>query len=234
MAKKKAAKKKVAKKSVAKKIVLFFDLCSSTLILEDLIRSERQKRWRSLLIALKVFLRKKSRELDFEIYKFIGDGWVLLFEPDYPADVLFPFMQELCESYDTLYKNKIKGVLSFSPKNIGIKFGLEKGSLMHMIMNGKKEYVGRALNVAARLQGAIKDNDSKPQGKVLMSNNVFVDFKPTLLGKFRIQTAERKLRNISGGEKYLAKKVCLFEKPIKKAKKKAKKKVKKKTKKKKQ
>lgn len=205
---------------VSKRLVLFFDLCSSTSILEDLLRSERQKRWRDLLIALKKFLRKEKKELHFEIYKFIGDGWVLLFDPDCSAPTLFSFLKRLCKEYDALYKDKIAGVLASDVGNIGITFGLEKGTLMRVIMNSQTEYIGRPLNVAARLQGAIKDKGRKPQNKVLMSNNVYEDFKPALSDKFRIYNVTRKLRNISGGEDYHAKKLHLFDKPIKKASKK--------------
>ena len=202
---------------VSPKLVLFFDLCSSTSILEDLLRSERQKRWRDLLIDLKEFLRKERNELHFKIYKFIGDGWVLLFDPDCSADALFSFLKKLCKEYEALYKTKIKGVLASDVGNVGITFGLEKGSLMRVRMASQTEYIGRALNVAARLQGAIKDGDSKPQGKVLMSNNVFEDFKTILREKFLIYEVKRKLRNISGGGPYLARKIHLFDKPRKKS-----------------
>ena len=202
---------------VSPKLVLFFDLCSSTTILEDLLRSERQKRWRNLLIALKNFLLEERDELNFEIYKFIGDGWVLLFDPDCSPKALFSFLKKLCKKYDALYKAKIAGVLASNVGNVGITFGLEKGSLMRVRMTSQTEYIGRALNVAARLQGAIKDGDSKPQGKVLMSNNVFEDFKTILREKFLIYEVKRKLRNISGGGPYLARKIHLFDKPRKKS-----------------
>jgi class 3 adenylate cyclase len=201
---------------IFQKLVLFFDLCSSTSILDDLIHSDRQERWRNLLIALKNFLLEEQEKQHFEIYKFLGDGWVLLFDPDYPANALFGFLQKLCNKYDTLYKANIAGVLQSDVGNVGITFGLEKGPLMRVIMNSQTEYIGRALNIAARLQGAIKDKDSKPQGKVLMSNNVYEDFKTALLGKFRVLNVKRKLRNISGGKNYRAKKLLLFKKPKKK------------------
>jgi class 3 adenylate cyclase len=201
---------------VSQKIVLFFDLCSSTTILEALLRHEREKRWRDLLIALKNFLREEKLKQHFEIYKFIGDGWILLFDPDCSADALFEFLKNLCKKYDALYMTKVAGVLASDVGNVGITFGLEKGSLMRVIMNSQTEYIGRALNVAARLQAAIKDKDSKPQGKVLMSNNVYEDFKNSLSGKFQIFNVKRNLRNISDGENYLAKKVLLLQKPTKK------------------
>ena len=60
---------------VAKKIVVFFDICSSTSILEDLIRTENQKLWRDLLIEFKEYLVKQQSSVGFVIYKFLGDGW---------------------------------------------------------------------------------------------------------------------------------------------------------------
>ncbi|MHC4637802.1 MAG: nucleotidyl cyclase domain-containing protein [Planctomycetota bacterium] len=202
---------------VLTKLVLFFDLCSSTLILEELLRSERLKDWRDLLIALKNFLIEKKEELHFEIYNFIGDGWVLLFDPNCSADVLFSFLQKLCKKYNALYEDKIAGVLASDVGNVGIKFGIEKGSLICMKMVDKTEYIGRALNVAQRLQEAIKDKGKKPQGKVLMTNNVFKDFETDHLRKFQIFDVKRKLRNISGGEDYHAKKLHLFNEPRMKA-----------------
>jgi hypothetical protein len=60
-------------------------------------------------------------------------------------------MKKLCKKYDTLYKSRIAGVLASDIRNVGITFGLEKGSLMRVIMNSRTEYIGRALNVAAMI-----------------------------------------------------------------------------------
>jgi len=64
----------------SKKIVVFFDICSSTLILEDLVRTENQKLWRDLLIGLKKYLRKKHSSVGFDC-TIPRDGWILLFDP---------------------------------------------------------------------------------------------------------------------------------------------------------
>lgn len=83
-----------------------------------------------------------------------------------------------------------------------------------MIMNQQKEYIGRPLNVAARLQGSIKDKDDKPQYKALVSNNVFNNFhheeRAEIRDKYKVVRATRALRNISGGEKYLCQKITLI------------------------
>jgi class 3 adenylate cyclase len=197
----------------SRKIVLFFDFCSSTSILEDLLRTENQVQWRNILIHIKEYLQAQRETVGFEIYKFIGDGWVLLIDEDADPLVLMMFLRKLCKTYQKRFKQRIQPLLSSSIPVVGITFGLDKGTIVRVHMNDTKEYIGRPLNVAARLQGAIKDNDSEPQGKVLMSNNVYAAMKKKLAQEFRVQRAKRDLRNISGGKGYLAKKLWLFSKP---------------------
>lgn len=196
--------------TIEKKYVLVFDFCSSTSILEDLIRSESQRRWRDLLIDIKNFLIAQHIINDFTIYKFIGDGWILLFDDDFPPRELFSLMKCLCKQYDRAFKKRIKGVLSTEIDNIGITFGLDMGSLIRIVMNRQSEYIGRSINMAARLQGAIKDKDSKPQGKVLMTKLVYDFVKRDISKDYKnVYSVKRKLRNISGGEKYHAVKLEL-------------------------
>ncbi len=193
------------------KIVLYFDFCSSTTILEDLLRSENERRWRDLLISIKNFLRNERSVLNFDMYKFIGDGWILLFDINVDPLRLFNFLERLCNKYELLFKQKIEPVLSLKITNIGITFGLDKGTLIRIVMNNLEEYIGRPLNVAARLQGAIWQKDSQPHGKVLMSRSAYIDMRKDLKGKYRVENATRELRNISGGEAYLCKKLWLFQ-----------------------
>jgi len=101
------------------KMVLVFDVCSSTSILEDLLRSENEAKWRNLLISLKKFLRQESKSHDFDIYKFVGDGWILLFDPTFDASTLFDLLRRLCDEYEKLFRKSIEPVLSMDIKNIG-------------------------------------------------------------------------------------------------------------------
>jgi len=195
------------------KIVLVFDICSSASILEDLLRSENGAKWRNLLIQLKKFLRQESKSHGFDIYKFVGDGWILLFDPAFDARTLFDLLIRLCQEYEKLFGKRIEPVLSMDIKNIGITFGIDKGTLVRFVMNETKEYIGRPLNLAARLQSAIKDKDPRPGGKVLMSKNVFAGMRKALKPIYRVETARRKLRNISGADEHVCKKLWLFEKP---------------------
>ena len=195
------------------KYVLIFDFCSSTSIMENLILLEKQERWRNLLIDIKKFLVEERVTHGFEIYKFIGDGWILLFDIDFPPKELFSFLKRLCDRYKSTYKKKIRGILSTTIDNIGITFGLDKGRLMRVVMDSHPEYIGRPLKIATRLQGAIKDKDLEPQGKVLMSKIVYDDVKRIISKDYKVCPVKRNLRNISGGDRYPAIKLMLYEKP---------------------
>jgi len=187
------------------KIVLFFDICSSTSILEDLLRTENSNLWRNLLIKLKEYLHAQQKSVGF-----LGDGWVLLFATNTHPDDLFGFMKGLCDTYRELFKSKIRDVLTVKPEAMGITFGIDQGTLVRAVMNGRGEYIGRPLNVAARLQNAIKDKDKSPGGKVLISNNAFASMKSSLRGKFKTDSVHRTLRKIAGGTEYRCTKVWLF------------------------
>lgn len=194
------------------KVVVFFDICSSTTILEDLLRTENQRRWRNLLIGLKKFLVQESEELGFIIYKFLGDGWVLLFDAEkLRGKQLVSFLTRLDEHYQYLFHNGVSEVLGGSEHTIGITAGVDEGTLVRIIMNQREEFIGRALNVAARLQGAIKQKDKKPESKMLLSKNAFAKLKVNSAG-IRSTLVERELRNISGGEHYQARKISLRKK----------------------
>ena len=67
--------------STEEKLVVFFDMCSSSTILEDLFATNNLGALRDVLIETKNYLRDRAIEFDFIFYKFIGDGWILLFPP---------------------------------------------------------------------------------------------------------------------------------------------------------
>jgi class 3 adenylate cyclase len=107
---------------------------------------------------------------DSEIYKFIGDGWVLLFPTDVQATKLVDFPTERSQ---VCRENlaKLEDQLSRVPKVMGLTFGMDHGDVIRLVMNGKPEYIGRALNIASRLQGKVKE--IAPEGyKALMSRRI--------------------------------------------------------------
>jgi len=51
-------------------------ICSSSNMLEDLLLSQNEMALRDLMISIKKVLQSESQRRDFEVYKFIGDGWI--------------------------------------------------------------------------------------------------------------------------------------------------------------
>lgn len=194
---------------IEQKIVVTIDICSSTSIIEDLHRTENTIKWRDFLIWMKRYLRITSKEIGFYIYKFTGDGWILLFDYDYPGNNLISFLEEFCKQFKVRYRRKVEDSLDTPPMISGMTFGIDRGSLIRFIMNGQREYVGRAINVACRLQGAIKDRDKKPQYKALITRHLYQDIRHSL-AHLRTVIVKRKLRNIGGAEEVHCIKVSLL------------------------
>jgi len=101
--------------------------------------------------------------------------------------------------------------LDTPPTVNGISFGVEKGPLTSFIMYGRREYIGRALNIACRLQNAIRDRDESPQYKALVSNAVFNDYF-SRAKNYKAWRVKRTLRNIRGGNKFSCIKIDLLRK----------------------
>ncbi len=92
-------------------------------------------------------------------------------------------------------------LLETTPEIMGITFGIDRGPLIKIVMMGKREYIGRPLNIACRLQNAIKDDGFYPEYKVLVSKHVF---KKSLKGldEYDPKHVKRNLRNIRNGNEY--------------------------------
>src|SRR3954468_19347157 len=85
--------------AIVQKYVLVFDFCSSTSILENL-KDYEPDAWWNLLVEVEHFLTEEQTRHKFNIYKFIGDGWILVFDIDYSVNNLFGFMVKLHQTYD--------------------------------------------------------------------------------------------------------------------------------------
>ncbi|WP_337288931.1 hypothetical protein [Candidatus Methylomirabilis sp.] len=194
---------------IEQKIVVAFDICCSTRILEDLHKSENTVIWRNFLAWIENYLKAKSEELNFSIYKFTGDGWILLFDPNCPGEDLVGFLQGFCSQFRARYKRRVEEYLETPPERSGVTFGIDRGSLVGVIMNNQEEFVGRAINVACRLQAAIKDKDKSPQYKALIAKPLYMSTRGSW-NALRQATVRRTLRNIAGGEEVRCVKVWLL------------------------
>ena len=196
---------------VVRKIVVFFDICSSTSILENLKMTENEERWRNLLIEFKDYLRGKRFSVGFRMYKFLGDGWILLFDPQPEGLKIFQFLENLSDKFFSLYRHHIRNVLTIRISTVGLTFGMDIGSCIKFVMKGQPEYVGRPLNVAGRLQDSVGQRDKKPQNKGLVSKPLYATFtdRRKIRHKYTVWSVKRQLKNISGGENYRCLKVEL-------------------------
>jgi len=190
--------------------VVFFDICSSTVILEDLLRTANAKRWRNLLIYLKRFLVSERDRKHFEVYKFLGDGWILIFDDgSFEGAEVLDLLQKLSAEYERLFEENISPVLTGNTHIVGLTFGIDEGELISILLDEKTEHIGRALNVAARLQGAVKQQDAAPQNKLLVSRNAYDRLALSGSEKYKAEEVTCALGNVSGGTAYRAMKISL-------------------------
>jgi class 3 adenylate cyclase len=192
-----------------RKVVVLFDICSSTTVLEDLLRTDSHVRWRNLLILLKKFLVVEAKRRGFLLYKFVGDGWFMLFDEEgTDGTVLLDFLGRLCTRYNEIYCKRVRPALE-GEHRVGLTFGVDCGRLVRIEMNDQVEYVGRPLNVAARLQGAVKIQSDNPEGHLLISKPAYAKLR---MGKLEINRGEivrLDLHNIAGGAEYLARRIVV-------------------------
>ena len=195
-------------KDVKSYIVVVFDMCSSSNIIEDLTLSGNLHILQKLIVEMKQWLIERSRELSFTIYKFTGDGWILFFELDSEGEKLICFLNELCGYYKKKFDADILPVLEIRPQTIGMTFGVEKGDLVQIAMEEKTEYIGRPINIACRLQKAAKEKKRSSNYEALASRQVFNSYFQHLEG-IKALPVEKSLRNIRRGNEYRCMKILL-------------------------
>lgn len=188
-------------------LVVAFDMCSSSNVLEELTLCGDLHRYNQLLRSVKEYLAKAQDDVLFDPYKFTGDGWILLFPKGTNGERLFRFLMALCRFFEKEFANQVLRHLGTPPALTGLTFGIEKGPLIATTIYGQREYFGRALNVACRLQSAIKDNDKAPAYKALVSNAAYHEYLSCAASRVKVWKVFRRLRNISGGGKFRCRKI---------------------------
>ncbi len=190
-------------------IVVVFDMCSSSNIIEELTLKGDMQRFHRFLTKFKEYLAEAQKTVPFDPYKFTGDGWILLFPADTDGKALLEFLRQLCKFFRKEFRNDVLQYLDTPPSITGLTFGLEKGPLAPMTMYQQKEYVGRALNIACRLQNAVKDKGGSPAYVALVSNAVYNDYLSPATG-YKVLQVTRTLRNIRGGAKFRCRRIKLL------------------------
>jgi hypothetical protein len=108
-------------------IVVAFDICASSDIIEELILKGDVDRFCGFLLKLKTYLATAQKGVTFDPYKFIGDGWILLFPPDTEGKALLAFLRDLCAFFKREFRDDVLRYLDTPPLNTGLTFGWRKG-----------------------------------------------------------------------------------------------------------
>ncbi|MEM7027734.1 MAG: hypothetical protein AAF410_05880 [Pseudomonadota bacterium] len=129
------------------------------------------------------------------------------------GDEVLTLMYNISSMYYYYHWKNIDPILNIDVDITGVNFGVDKGTLISTFMHNKREYIGRALNVAARLQGSISQNDNAPQYKVLMTNSVYNDFdtnaKNIIKNEYVVEDVRRTLKNVQAEKDFRCKKIIL-------------------------
>jgi hypothetical protein len=176
-------------------IVIVFDLCSSSTILEDLQEQGRLSIWKKFWEEVYAYLEKMSISSDkYMIYKFVGDGFVLLYKTQYESSLLL-FCKRLSEFINRKINEIVEKYMNTQPERIGITIGIDKGKLIKLTINKEDEYTGKAINVAARLQSSLKRPENA--NKVLITKairNIIIEKYDKIIYK----EVQRALANLFG------------------------------------
>jgi len=134
---------------------------------------------------------------------------IVLFPVTTDGPALTSFLERLCRFYQEEFMRRVKPNLITAPKLIGLSFGIDRGWLSSMTMYGQAEYIGRPINIACRLQGAVKDKGRSPAYKALVTyaayRKHFAHLPPS-----RAVRVKRILRNINGEVPFGCKKIALL------------------------
>ena len=196
------------------KVITFFDICSSSKITEDLSLSNNLHLWQETPRKIEGWLEKKCDNIGFSIYKFLGDGWILIIDNDTDKKALLQFFAELCSKYSDNFYTVIEKKLSTEIKPVGLTFGLDIGEIYDVKIGGITEYMGPTLNIAARLQSCVQRPDclsDDPSNKLFMiRNNYFNYFKDYVGGDYKVEEKTRRtLRNIRNDGTFICSRIWL-------------------------
>jgi hypothetical protein len=94
------------------------------------------------------------------------------------------------------------------PSVLGATLGVEGGNLIRMTMNEREEYVGRALNIACRLQNAVKDKEPHPCSyKALISSRLYNERLTQVRMPYQVESTTCSLRNILSGSGFACRRI---------------------------
>lgn len=182
-----------------KKYVIAFDICSSTVMLEDLAVNNRVEAMSGLIDGLYAFLNGKVNQYPLDVYKFTGDGFLLMMDESVSMDEVLSFCIALTYiSRELLVWFKDEYLSIDELPREGITVGIAYGDTFRVESPNNRsttEYVGRPLNLATRLQGKL--NKPEHTNKVLFEKVLYKRIENELFSRSCRRT-KRVLHNVSG------------------------------------
>lgn len=183
----------------SEKTIFVFDVCSSTTIVEDLHITGLVKHYNEMIKSLNDYLEEKSKKVKFQIYKFIGDGFILTFPGEIEMETILRFAKDLIDTCNQKITNLIDEYTeSIVLPRKGITIGMDKGIVHQFELNEKIEFIGRALTLACRLQSS--QESPKVVNSILMSVSSYSEIKDQKIKQY-CEKRERTFKNITGNKK---------------------------------
>ncbi len=182
---------------MSERAVFVFDLCSSTTILEELVVSNQVDEYNRLIFSIHQFLDDRRGRFHFVIYKYVGDGFILLFDRDTLIDHILVFAWELAAFAEKSIESFLdECIAALELPRTGITMGLDTGIVNTFMMgSGTQEYTGRPINLSTRLQTSLSEPEHT--NKLLISLRARKGIKVISLRRM-LKERQRVFRNISG------------------------------------
>jgi len=142
-----------------RRYVVVMDVCSSTQILETLTRMENAEEYYRLMMRIYMAVERATMNKG-SIYKFLGDGFILLFSAECGFDEILSCVGSICQASNTELKRFVSSKLDRPVlKRMGITVGIDEGRIYQTDFNDAMgiEYFGMPINRASRLQASLKD-----------------------------------------------------------------------------
>ncbi len=160
-----------------RKFIVVFDICSSTQIISYLHESDSTERFQILILFI-IDKLKNFKDVNLEVYKYMGDGFILIVdEKTLIDDVLRNFFHLIIEFDEEIHRFHNDFLHQQPLKRLGLTVAIDKG-FIYRIQNDifpAIEYFGKPISVASRLQGKLSEpNDVN---KVLVSGVVHSDIE---------------------------------------------------------
>jgi hypothetical protein len=180
--------------------VLTFDICSSSAMLEDLHRRNEIEKYSILIDDIMRFLKKNATRYNYDIYKFLGDGFILIFSDSTSIDLILEFCTALTSECNAYIKEFIHLHIEAegSIRRRGITMGVDKGYVSKLLIDGKDEYVGRPINISTRFQSSLDGEEHT--NRALLSLKLYYEIKEPNFKALCNETS-RTLKNMANNSK---------------------------------